>query len=163
MLLLLWFLLYWLIGALLFYKKDQINPVFYSYNFDEQSSSEQATLIRSDGQNITLQGTRTLIKYQKNGELVINNDTLKQVDHGDKLSLNQLIIPYGKTSEVLLPDGTNVILNAGSRLVYPEKFKGKLREVFLYGEAFFDVRHDSGHPFVVQVNDLTNYRSGDSI
>jgi ferric-dicitrate binding protein FerR (iron transport regulator) len=54
----------------------------------------------------------------------------------------------------MLPDGTHVILNAGSRLVYPEKFDRKQREVFLYGEAFFDVRHDDNQPFVVQVNDL---------
>jgi len=65
-----------------------------------------------------------------------------------------LIIPYGKTSEVLLPDGTKVFLNAGSRLVYPENFTGKTREVFLVGEAFFDVKHDKSHPFIVQIDDL---------
>jgi len=65
-----------------------------------------------------------------------------------------LIIPYGKTSEVMLADGTKVFLNAGSRLVYPENFTGKTREVFLAGEAFFDVKHDQNHPFIVQLSDL---------
>ena len=65
-----------------------------------------------------------------------------------------MIIPYGKTSEVLLSDGTKVFLNAGSRLVYPEIFKGKTREVFLIGEAFFDVKHDKDHPFIVQLSDI---------
>ena len=147
-------ILFFAIGALLFYKKDQINPAFYSYSFDEQGAADQAKLIRSNGQNITLPGTRASIKYQKGGELVVNNDTLKQANSENEDSMNQLIIPYGKTSEILLPDGTNVILNAGSRLVFPDKFSGKSREVFLSGEAFFDVRHDSNHPFVVQVNDL---------
>lgn len=147
-------ILFFAIGASLFYKKDQINPVFYSYSFDEQGAADQAMLIRSNGQNITLSGTRASIKYQKDGELVVNNDTLKQANSGNEDSMNQLIIPYGKTSEILLPDGTNVILNAGSRLVFPDKFGGKSREVFLSGEAFFDVRHDSNHPFVVQLNDL---------
>ena len=147
-------ILFFAIGALLFYKKDQSNAVFYSYSFDEQGAVDQAKLIRPNGQNITLSGTHASIKYQKGGELVVNNDTLKQANSGNDDSMNQLIIPYGKTSEILLPDGTNVILNAGSRLVFPDKFSGKSREVFLSGEAFFDVRHDSNHPFVVQVNDL---------
>ena len=65
-----------------------------------------------------------------------------------------MIIPYGKTSELFLPDGTKVFLNAGSRLVYPENFTGKSREVFLSGEAFFDVKHDKQHPFIVQTEDF---------
>jgi ferric-dicitrate binding protein FerR (iron transport regulator) len=69
-------------------------------------------------------------------------------------ALNQLIIPYGRTSEVILPDGTKVILNAGSRLAYPDVFAGTSREIYLNGEAYFEVKHDSKRPFVVQVNDL---------
>ncbi len=51
--------------------------------------------------------------------------------------------------EILLPDGTRVTLNAGSTLEYPEKFKGKTREVKLAGEAYFTVTHDEAHPFIV--------------
>jgi transmembrane sensor len=46
-----------------------------------------------------------------------------------------------------LPDGTVVTLNAHSRLEYPMKFAGKERQVKLEGEAFFDVAHDTAHPF----------------
>ena len=68
---------------------------------------------------------------------------------------NTLKIPYGKQLKVALSDGTKVMLNAGSEFRYPVNFiKGKKREVFLQGEAYFDVAHDARHPFVVEANAL---------
>ncbi|MCM4151917.1 DUF4974 domain-containing protein [Arenibacter sp. N53] len=68
---------------------------------------------------------------------------------------NELTIPYGKTFKLILSDGTTVHVNAGSSIKYPVKFiEGTKREVFLDGEAFFDVTKDANHPFVVNVNDL---------
>jgi ferric-dicitrate binding protein FerR (iron transport regulator) len=56
--------------------------------------------------------------------------------------------------ESTLPDGTQVALNAGSSLKYPENFKGKEREVILQGEAFFDVTHDEKKTFVIKAQEL---------
>lgn len=52
-------------------------------------------------------------------------------------------------SNITLPDGTQVILNAGSKLTYDDEFKGQTREVRLTGEAYFDVVHDAQHPFII--------------
>ena len=49
---------------------------------------------------------------------------------------------------IQLPDGSTVILNAGSKLEH-QSFDGPAREVTLTGEGFFDIRHDSEKPFVV--------------
>ena len=51
-----------------------------------------------------------------------------------------------------LPDGTKVLLNKNTSLIYPEKFSTKQREVILDGEAFFDVTKDKKHPFVVKTS-----------
>ncbi len=56
------------------------------------------------------------------------------------------------TQRVILPDSSVVILNSGSKIVYPEKFRGHLRQIHLQGEAFFDVHHDEEHPFNVTSN-----------
>lgn len=56
--------------------------------------------------------------------------------------------------KVTLPDGTVINLNTCSRLTYPERFSGKSREVFLDGEAYFDVAHDKRHPFIVRAGEL---------
>jgi ferric-dicitrate binding protein FerR (iron transport regulator) len=56
-------------------------------------------------------------------------------------------VPKGEQARIILPDGTEVHLNADSRLVYPSRFTGKQREVRLTGEAFFHVKRDTSHPF----------------
>ncbi len=62
---------------------------------------------------------------------------------------------FGIRSQILLPDGTKVWLNSGSKLIYPERFTGKSREVRLTGEAYFQVSADREHPFYV---DLDGYK-----
>jgi transmembrane sensor len=64
-------------------------------------------------------------------------------------------VTYGRRSELLLPDGTKIWLNAGSRLKYPEAFSGSAREVILEGEAFFDVAPKADDPFVVHAGKIT--------
>lgn len=65
------------------------------------------------------------------------------------LSMVQATTLKGETKQIKLPDGSLVWLNAGSVLMYPSKFLAKERDVYLYGEAFFDVKHNDKQPFVV--------------
>lgn len=149
-------LLFFAIGATLFYKRDRFNPQFIGQKISDPNLMGKAKLIRANGEDILLNQEKSVVKYESDGKLVVNNDTIstdtqKKVN---RLAMNQLIIPYGKTSVITLPDGTKVSLNAGSRLIYPETFDSNTREVFLQGEAFFDVTHDRNHPFVVQTDDI---------
>jgi len=73
----------------------------------------------------------------------------------EKLVYNTIKIPYGKRFELQLSDGTIVHLNSGTTLKYPVKFiASENRQVFLDGEAFFDVTKDKTHPFVVNADNL---------
>lgn len=56
---------------------------------------------------------------------------------------------YGESREVLLPDGTRIMLNAGSHLLYPINLVGQTRDVFLSGEAYLEVASDTLRPFFV--------------
>lgn len=60
----------------------------------------------------------------------------------------------GIVQDVILPDGTMIKLNNRSKLIYPESFSGDLREVFLEGEAYFEVAHNKERPFVVRAGEL---------
>jgi ferric-dicitrate binding protein FerR (iron transport regulator) len=61
----------------------------------------------------------------------------------------------GTKNHFLLPDGSRVWLNAGSSLTYPTSFvKDSVRAVDLSGEAFFEIRHDENHPFVIHTEHM---------
>jgi ferric-dicitrate binding protein FerR (iron transport regulator) len=60
----------------------------------------------------------------------------------------------GERAKVTLSDGTQIWLNAGSFLKYPKEFKGNTREVYLTGEAFFDVAKDKKHPFIIHTDKM---------
>lgn len=66
----------------------------------------------------------------------------------------ETIAKPGAKSRLLLPDGSVVWLNSGSRISYPVNFTDSLREVELEGEAYFDVAKDPGHPFIVHTRDI---------
>jgi len=57
--------------------------------------------------------------------------------------------------KVVLPDGSEVVLNNHSTLSYPEKFNQSTREVTLNGEGYFDIKHDANKPFIVHAGKLS--------
>jgi transmembrane sensor len=63
---------------------------------------------------------------------------------------NQIIVPLGSKSNIILPDGTTVLLNAGSKLAYSFSYGNTTREVILEGEAYFKVAKNREKPFIVQ-------------
>ncbi len=63
-------------------------------------------------------------------------------------------VGQGQKSDILLPDGTKVYLNANSQLRYGSKFNGKQRQVELIGEAYFEVAKDTHSPFIVTAGDM---------
>jgi transmembrane sensor len=54
--------------------------------------------------------------------------------------------------EMILPDGTKVILNHSSKIEFPDEFSGKTREITLSGEAFFEVTPNPEKPFIIKTN-----------
>lgn len=63
-------------------------------------------------------------------------------------------VAAGERQFVVLPDSTHVWLNSGSLLVYPSLFTGNKREVYLSGEAYFEVKKNEKQPFIVNVKSL---------
>lgn len=64
------------------------------------------------------------------------------------------VVAVNNNREVLLPDGSEIILATGSSLEYPETFKGEARKVNITGKAHFSVAHDKERPFIVSTGDV---------
>lgn len=62
---------------------------------------------------------------------------------------NEVTVPISSTREVRLPDGTRLVLNAGSRVTWPAAFTGGQREIFLDGEVVASVAKDLERPFII--------------
>lgn len=80
--------------------------------------------------------------------IVVFHFTSNRIEKSQAPTNNVVSTKKGSRSNILLPDGTKVYLNADSRITYTEKFATN-REVMLSGEAYFDVTKDKEHPFIV--------------
>ncbi|TRZ79130.1 MAG: hypothetical protein D4R94_00100, partial [Chitinophagaceae bacterium] len=69
-------------------------------------------------------------------------------------NLNELTIHPGSRSKIVLPDGSQVWVNSGSKLSYASNFDGKIREVYLNGEAYFEVTKNPQKPFIVHTSGI---------
>jgi ferric-dicitrate binding protein FerR (iron transport regulator) len=69
-------------------------------------------------------------------------------------ALSEVVARPGSRSKLVLPDGTQVWLNANSRITYHSDFNEAMREVNLEGEAFFDVTHNAARPFIVHTTGI---------
>ncbi len=66
----------------------------------------------------------------------------------------EIDVPYGSRSAVIMPDGSKIWLNAGSKIKYDRHFDIDSREVFLEGEAYFDVKKTK-RPFIVYTSHIS--------
>lgn len=78
---------------------------------------------------------------------------MSQMTPEAELAMNEIVVPRGNRTSVTLPDGSQVWISNGSKLIYPESFTGDTRDVQLEGEGFFEVTHDENHPFIVSVGE----------
>lgn len=120
-------------------------------------SAHEIQLLLPNSQQITL-SDRSEVKINNDGAIVLRSQ------HGNKTTLNKtessfnkyfhLIIPRGKRASVILADGSHVTLKPGSQMVFPSQFHKKRREVYVEGEAFFEVTKNRLKPFVVKTQKM---------
>ena len=111
-----------------------------------------ARLVLSESRAIEIPEVESEIQYNTKGEEIAigSSQTVQQKLEPVKPSYNTLTVPYGKRSKITLSEGTTIWLNSGSKLVYPAVFAENKREVYLDGEAIFEVSRNPEKPFIVK-------------
>ena len=133
--------------------------VAYFFNYERiPIESKNVVLTTSSGEKIILDSESNKTDKSKvpteKLEGLVNSETNALVYEKDAnlktLIKNTIKVPYGKRFKLTLSDGTIVHLNSGSLFTYPVSFiQGTDREVYVSGEAFFDVYSDSLNSFKV--------------
>ncbi|MFV0506519.1 MAG: FecR family protein [Bacteroidales bacterium] len=86
------------------------------------------------------------------GISVDSNTIVRAEDKPVDLEPLSVVTPRGGEYKIILDDGTEVWLNADSRMEFPNKFVGTRRVVKLIGEAYFSVAKDTARPFIVNLD-----------
>ena len=111
----------------------------------KEQQKQEISLVMGNGKSISLD--RDTTTALSNATLSNSGGTLKYTS-ADTVQ-NTLLVPAGKSYRLVLSDGTEVWLNAATRLRFPFHFGGSSREVYIDGEAYFKVAKDADRPFIV--------------
>lgn len=145
--------LFFFIGATIVYLNIEEEDLGqYISQMKPPSATKGPVLILPEGRNVAINNGESTLDYRSQGEITINNDSVITTFEPSKI--NQLLIPHGSSSKVVLSDNSIVWLNAGSSLIYPSVFDHEIREVVLFGEAYFNVSKDNKKPFIVRTTEL---------
>ena len=148
---------------------------FWKYNSDSMAEPDYLSVIASDenvrstsrdvqlvlgkDKKINIQENESLVEYTPDGKVTVNSQIVDRTEENTEeqeslQSLNQLIVPYGKRSSITFSDGTQIWVNSGSKVIYPTEFNAKKREIFVEGEVYLSVAHNSSIPFIVKTREL---------
>jgi ferric-dicitrate binding protein FerR (iron transport regulator) len=126
-----------LVGAFVLLNKNKKEPL----------ATDQILLSMDNGEVVNLERADTAIQ---SGSLSLHNanKTLKFNGAG---GTGSLYVPAGKFYNLVLSDGTTMMVNSVTKVKFPFKFSGATREIWVDGEAYIDVALDSKQLFVVHL------------
>ena len=147
----------------IYFHKQQAETSFSPETFTELnkqlSELKEPSLVLANGEIVNLQ------KKQQEAIVEIDGTNIAKVDstllyksrnseERKTIQYNSLVAPKRKVYRVVLSDGTRVWLNASSAIKYPTRFISGIRQVFLTGEAYFEVAKDAARPFIVSTSNM---------
>ena len=144
--------------------KTSINPMALLEQKTIEPVGEDICLILSDSEKMNFKEKSADVRYNKKGEVKVNSQTLLKEEHvnseekensqlkEEETTYNQLIVPKGRHSTLLLSDGTKLWVNAASHVVYPVVFDREKREIYVKGEVYLEVARNESVPFIVKTD-----------
>jgi len=119
-------------------------------SFSKDTISKDIQLLVSSEEIIRIEEKEPTISYHSDSIRV----TGKSVADLNASGYSRLIIPKGKRTRLTLSDGSTLHVNSGTEVIYPNRFTGNRREIYVNGEVFLEVTPDADQPFMVKTRDI---------
>lgn len=121
---------------------------------DNPVDNVKEVVLLTEGQNIVLEN-ESEVEYNEEGKALVKDQFVSSTPEptekkAAKPQMNEIIVPNGKRSYVLLSDGSRLSINSGSRVAYPVVFEKDKREIFVQGEVYLQVAKNTVSPFYVK-------------
>lgn len=139
--------LMWLGAEQFLINNDSDISVVASKMTDKSAVGEDIQLIVSQKEVIPVKKGST-VTYSQSGTVSVGEEEISHTATEDLY--DQIVVPKGKFTRLVLADGSSLHINAGTKVVYPKRFEKNRREIFVDGEIFIDVKRDESAPFFVK-------------
>lgn len=139
--------LMWLGAEQFLINNDSDISVVASKMTNESAVGEDIQLIVSQKEVIPVKKGST-VTYSQSGTVSVGEEEISHTATEDLY--DQIVVPKGKFTRLVLADGSSLHINAGTKVVYPKRFEKNRREIFVDGEIFIDVKRDESAPFFVK-------------
>lgn len=113
----------------------------------ESMVGDDIQLIVSQEEAISVKKGST-VTYSQEGDVSVDEEKIDNIATEDLY--DQIIVPKGKFTRLILADGSSLHINAGTKVIYPKRFEKNRREIFVDGEIFINVKPDKSAPFFVK-------------
>lgn len=148
--------LFFAIGSVIFLNWPQKSlDLKLSEDIFLKNANQNPTLFLADGSRQVISGNNVQIEISESGKITANGRPIADLQNISQKTPDVLVVPFGKKARMILADGSRIWVNAGSRIVFPGRFTGSNREIYLIGEAYFEVAHNPKKPFLVKTSTVT--------
>lgn len=130
---------------------DRSNISIMASRMIDKSIVHDDIQLLSQGKAIPVKKGAT-VTYSRDGAVSVDKEKVADVITADDELYDQIIVPKGKYTRLVLSDGSSLHINAGTKVIYPKCFEKNRREIFVDGEIFIDVKRDESAPFFVKTD-----------
>jgi hypothetical protein len=161
---------HWATGAYFYMARTHVSDTSIDYqSLASDTSAINGTsgnvlIVLANQEKIEMQETNMELVHDAEGHISVNSKVIENDKSADKPedNLNQLFVPYGKTTGIVMSDGSRVWVNSGSHVIYPSVFTAGKREIYVEGEVYLEVARDEKSPFIVKTDLLDIHVLGTS-
>jgi hypothetical protein len=119
-----------------------------------EESSENVLIVLGNQEKIEVKEKNVELVYDAEGRMSVNAEVIDTPPSQAALGKNvtQVYVPYGRTTSLIMSDGSKIWVNSGSRIIYPVVFSDTKREIYVEGEIYLEVARNEKLAFVVKTD-----------